>query len=231
MPTWLEVTLRTIMSVAILFIITRILGKRQVSQLSLFEYITGISIGNLAAYLSLDTDTKWYIGIVALSVWVIVSYGIEIIQLKSKRTRDFLDGTSTVFMKNGKILEDNLREERVSSDELMEMLRKNNVFDVSKVDFAIMDASGELNVQLKKEYQPLTPSDVGLSVSPEKYNMAVIMDGKIMEDSLKKIGLNRAWLEHKLQQLGISMEKIYFAQVNSQNKLYIDPYEDSFNER
>ncbi|QTH42163.1 DUF421 domain-containing protein [Cohnella sp. LGH] len=227
MPTWLEITLRTLMAVTVLFIITRILGKRQVSQLSLFEYITGISIGNLAAYLSLDTDSEWYIGIIALAVWVSISFGIEFLQLKSKRARDFLDGTSTILMRNGKILEDNLREERITSDELLEMLRKKNVFNVAQVDFAILDTSGELNVLLKKEYQPLTPSDINLPVPPEKYNMAVIMDGKIMEDSLKKVGLNRDWLNSKLRQLGVSMDKIYFAQVDSQNKLYIDPYDDS----
>ncbi len=227
MPTWLEITLRTFMAVAVLFIITRILGKRQVSQLSLFEYITGLSIGNLAASLSLDTDSEWYIGIVALVVWVSISYGIEVLQLKSKRARDFLDGTSTILMRNGKILEDNLREERITSDELLEMLRKKNVFNVAQVDFAILDTSGELNVLLKKEYQPLTPSDINLPVPPEKYNMAVIMDGKIMEDSLRKVGLNRDWLNSKLRQLGVSMDKIYFAQVDSQNKLYIDPYDDS----
>ncbi|OXS52753.1 hypothetical protein B1A99_32570 [Cohnella sp. CIP 111063] len=227
MPAWLEVSLRTVMAVIILFIMTRILGKRQISQLSLFEYITGISIGNLAAYLSLDTDTNWILGVVALSVWVSMSLGIEFLQVKSKKARELLDGKPTIIIQNGKILEANMKRERITSDELLELLRTKDIFDVSQVEFAIMDTSGELNVLLKKEHQPLTPSDINLPVSPEKFSMSVIMDGKILEDSLKRIGLNRDWLAAKLKQIGTSPDKIYLAQVDSQNKLYLDPYDDS----
>ncbi|MFC4304659.1 DUF421 domain-containing protein [Cohnella boryungensis] len=227
MPDWLEVALRTLMAVVILFVLTRLLGKRQVSQLSLFEYITGISIGNLAAYLSLDTDSNWVIGVVALAVWVSVSLGMEFLQLKSKKARDLLDGKARVIIQNGKILEENMKKERITSDELLEMLRMKNAFNLSQVEFAIMDTSGELNVLLKKEYLPITPSDIKLPVNAEHFSMAVIMDGKVMENSLKQVGLNRNWLDAKLDQLGTSLDKIYFAQVDSQNKLYLDPYEDS----
>lgn len=225
-PEWLHVTLRTIMAVIALFILTRILGKRQVSQLSTFEYITGISIGNLAAYLSLDTDSHWALGFVAMAAWVGMSLGIEWLQLKSKKARDMIDGKATVVIQGGKILERNLKKERITSDELLEMLRKNSVFNMDQVEFAIIDTSGELNVMLKKEYQPLTASDIGMIVQPEKVPMTVIMDGKVMEDSLRKIGLNENWLRAKLKQLGTTHEHIYLAQVDSNNKLYLDPYDD-----
>jgi len=227
LPQWLEITLRTLMAVVVLFVLTRLLGKRQVSQLSVFEYITGITIGSLAAYISLDTDASWLLGIVSLTVWVAVSLGIEFLQIKSKRARDLIDGKATVLIERGKILEKNLAKERVTSDELLEMLRKNSIFDVSQVEFAILDTSGELNAMLKKEHQPLTPSDVGITAKPEKPPMAVIMDGKIMADSLRKVGLNESWLNAKLDRLGTSAERIYMAQVDSQNKLYLDPYEDN----
>ncbi|WP_027087349.1 DUF421 domain-containing protein [Cohnella panacarvi] len=221
----LQVTLRTTMAVIVLFLLTRLLGKRQVSQLSTFEYITGLSIGNLAAYLSLDTDNHWTLGLAAIIVWVAFSLAIEWIQLKSKRGRDFFDGKATVLIKNGKILEKNLRKERTTSDELLEMLRRNNVFNIDTVEFAILDTSGELNVLLKKEHQPLTPKDIGLAVKPESAPMTVIMDGQVLADSLKKVGLNENWLNAKLKQLGTSPEHIFLAQVDSQNKLYLDPYD------
>lgn len=101
MPTWLEVALRTLSAVFILFVMTKLLGKRQISQLSLFEYITGISIGNIAAYISLDTDSKWYLGLLALSVWVAVSVGMEFVTMKSKRIRDFVDGKGTILIEKG----------------------------------------------------------------------------------------------------------------------------------
>lgn len=205
--------------------LTRMLGKRQVSQLSTFEYITGISIGNLAAYLSLDTDSHWLLGLVALVVWVGMSLGIEWIQLKSKKARDLIDGKATVLIQNGRILERNLKKERITSDELLEMLRRNQVFNLDTVEFAILDTSGELNVLLKKQYQPLTPSDIGMSVQQEKPPMTVIMDGKILEEALKKAGLNENWLNAKLKQLGTTHEHIFLGQVDSQNKLYLDPFE------
>lgn len=225
MPDWLQVALRTIVAVLVLFIMTRLLGKRQVSQLSTFEYITGISIGNLAAYLSLDTEAHWALGFVAIFTWVAFSLTFEWVQLKSKRARDLIDGKATVLIQNGKILEKNLRKERITSDELLEMLRRNNVFNIDTVEFAILDTSGELNVLLKREHQPLTPKDIGLDIKPESPPMTVIMDGKVLVDSLKKVGLNENWLTAKLKQLGTSHEHIFIAQVDSQNKLYLDPYD------
>ncbi|MBO9597641.1 MAG: DUF421 domain-containing protein, partial [Cohnella sp.] len=194
MPEWLQVCIRTSTAVLVLFVMTRLLGKRQVSQLSTFEYVTGLSIGNLAAYLSLDTESHWSLGLIAISVWVAFSLAIEWTQLKSKRGRDFIDGKATVLIKNGKILEKNLRKERTTSDELLEMLRRKNVFNIDTVEFAILDTSGELNILLKKEHQPLTPKDIGLAVKPESPPMTVIMDGKVLTDSLKSVGLNENWL-------------------------------------
>lgn len=215
------------MAVVVLFVLTRLLGKRQVSQLSLFEYITGITIGSLAAYVSLDSDTNWWLGFLSMIVWVAVSLGMEFLQLKSKRARDLLDGKATILVENGKVIDKNLRKERITSDELLELLRRKNAFNMSHVEFAIMDTSGELNVLLKKEYQPLTASDIGLSVKPEKIAMSVIMDGRVLKDSLNKIGLNEEWLNSKLKKLGTSADRIYLAQVDSQNKLFLDPYDDN----
>lgn len=109
MPEWLEVVVRTLFAVVVLFFLTKLLGKRQVSQLSFFEYITGITVGSLAAYISLDTDKLWHLGLIALIVWVACSLGIEYLQMKSKKARDFIDFKSTVLIKDGKILEDHMK--------------------------------------------------------------------------------------------------------------------------
>ncbi|MGV2794814.1 DUF421 domain-containing protein, partial [Clostridium perfringens] len=145
-----------------LFILPRVLGKRQSSQLSFFEYITGITIGSITAYLSLDVDTHWYLGIVSMVVWFLVSLGIEYIQIKSKKARDWIESTSTILIKEGKVLEDNLKKEKLTNDELLEQLRKKNVFDAAQVEFALIEPDGSINMQLKKEHQPLTPSDLGM---------------------------------------------------------------------
>ncbi|MFD0617969.1 DUF421 domain-containing protein [Paenibacillus sp. GCM10027629] len=226
MPEWLEAALRTLVAVLVLFFFTKVLGKRQVAQLSLFEYITGITIGSLAAYISMDLEKHWGLGIISLAVWVGVSFIIEMIQLKTKKLRDFIDSKSQILIKDGKILEDNLKKVRVTSDELLSQLRKKNVFNAADVEFAIMESNGEFNILLKRENQPLTPKHLGIKVSPDKSPEAVIMDGKLMDEGLAAFGYNRNWLNRELETLGVAIENVYLGQVDSYGQLYVDLYDD-----
>ncbi len=226
MPDWLQIALRTLMAISVLFVITKFLGKRQLSQLSLFEYITGITIGSLAAYISLDLDANWYLGIVSLAVWVAVSLGIEFLQLNSKTMRNFIDGKSTVLIKDGKILEDNLKKERLSIDELLEQLRRKNAFKISDVEFAVMEPSGEINLLMTKDNQPLTARYLGIRVGPEQEPQAVVIDGNIMDEPLSTLGLNREWLDTELNKLGVAIENVFLGQVDSYGQLYVDLFDD-----
>lgn len=227
MPQWLEITIRTLIAVVALFLLTKMLGKRQVTQLSVFEYITGITIGSLAAYVSLDLESNWYLGLVSLGVWVAVSFGIEVLQLKSKTMRDWIDGKSTVLIKNGKILEDNLKKERITSDELMQLLRIKDVFKVADVEFAMMESSGDVSVLLKSENMPFTPKHLGIKVAPVHEPQTVIMDGQVMEQPLASIGRDKKWLSEQLTALGVkAVQDVYFAQVDSFGELYVDLFND-----
>ncbi|MDF2648947.1 MAG: rane protein [Paenibacillus sp.] len=226
MPDWFEIVLRTLLAVVVLFGMTKILGKRQISQLSFFEYITGITIGSLAAYISLDMEANWYLGILSLGVWVACSLGIEFLQLKSKKMRDFIDSKGTVLIREGKVLEDNLKKERITTDELMEQLRKKSAFKVAEVEFAIMEPSGEINVLLNREHQPLTPSHLGIKVAPEQEPQAVIMDGEIMDEALATIGFSRGWLKTELDKLGVTIENVFLGQVDTYGQLYVDLFDD-----
>jgi uncharacterized membrane protein YcaP (DUF421 family) len=225
-PQWLEIALRTLLAVVILFVLTKLLGKRQVTQLSVFEYITGITIGSIAAYVSLDLEATWYLGLVALSVWVLFTLAIEYLQLKSKAARDFIDGTGRVLIKDGKVLEDNLKKERVTTDELMDQLRRKQVFKAADVEFAVMEPSGEINVLLTRENQPLTPNHLGIKVAPEQEPQSVILDGKIMDEPLSTIGLNQAWLTTELEKLGVAVENVFLGQVDAYGQLYVDLFDD-----
>ncbi|TDF98135.1 DUF421 domain-containing protein [Paenibacillus piri] len=226
MAEWVEIAVRTLVAVVALFLMTKILGKRQISQLSFFEYITGITIGNLAAFVSLDLESNWYLGLVSMLVWVSISLGIEFLQLKSKRARDFIDSKASVLIEDGKILEDNLKKERLTSDELLSKLRKRSVFRAADVEFAVMEANGEINVLVKKEHQPITPYHLGIKVGPEQVPQAVIMDGQMMEEPLAVIGLNPKWLRTQLEKLGVPIENVFLGQVDSYGQLYVDLYDD-----
>jgi uncharacterized membrane protein YcaP (DUF421 family) len=226
MPDWIAVALRTLVAIIILFVLTKLLGKRQVNQLSLFEYITGITIGSLAAYIPLEMGEKWHLGIVSLAIWATVAFGIELLQLKSKKAREWLDGKATILIKNGKVLEDNLKKERITIEEVMAQLRNKNIFNVSDVEFAVMEANGNINVLPYKDRRPVTAKMLGLQVGHEDEPHVVIEDGAILDEELATRGLNRGWLQTELEKQGVALENVFIGQVDSDGQLYTDLYDD-----
>ncbi|QWG53065.1 DUF421 domain-containing protein [Bacillus mycoides] len=226
LPEWTLVILRSVFILIILFAITKWLGKRQISQLSFFEYIAGMTIGDIAAQVSTGLDSKFFHGVFAILIFAVVPFFTGILSLKNKKARDFFEGKSTVLIKDGKILEDNLKKEKYTSDELLELLRGKNAFSVADVEFAVLEPSGELNVLLKKDRQPLTAKDISLKVPNEKEPQTVIMDGNVLDEPLSASGHNRAWLHSELEKLGVVIENVFLGQVDSYGQLTIDIYND-----
>ncbi|MGE7882832.1 DUF421 domain-containing protein [Bacillus sp. NPDC094077] len=226
LPEWTLVILRSVFILIILFAITKWLGKRQISQLSFFEYIAGMTIGDIAAQVSTGLDSKFFHGVFAILIFAVVPFFTGILSLKNKTARDFFEGKSTVLIKDGKILEDNLKKEKYTSDELLELLRGKDAFSVADVEFAVLEPSGELNVLLKKDRQPLTAKDIGLKVPNEKETQTVIMDGNVLDEPLSASGHNRAWLHAELEKLGVVIENVFLGQVDSYGQLTIDIYND-----
>ncbi|NWL86476.1 MULTISPECIES: DUF421 domain-containing protein [unclassified Paenibacillus] len=226
MPVWLEIIIRTLSAAFVLFLMTRILGKRQLSQLTFFEYVTGITIGDLAAFLSINHDQDWYIALVAIVTWFLVSLGIEFLQMKSKKSRDVIDSKGTVLIKDGKVLEDNLMKEKLTNEELMEQLRRKSIFKVSQVEYAVIEPDGQVNALLKDQYQPITLAQLGISIPTEAEPQTVILDGKIMDEPLATAGFGRQWLNTELEKQGVSLENVYLGQVDGYGQLYVDLYDD-----
>ncbi|WP_270607574.1 DUF421 domain-containing protein [Bacillus mobilis] len=223
---WTLVILRSVLISFILFATTNWLVKRQISQLSFFEYIAGMTIGAIAAQVSTGLDSKFFHGVFAILIFAVVPFLTGILSLKNKTARDFFEGKSTVLIKDGKILEDNLKKEKYTSDELLELLRGKDAFSVADVEFAVLEPSGELNVLLKKDRQPLTAKDIGLKVANEKEPQTVIMDGNVLDEPLSASGHNRAWLHAELEKLGVVIENVFLGQVDSYGQLTIDIYND-----
>ncbi|MED1800203.1 DUF421 domain-containing protein [Brevibacillus porteri] len=226
MPDWLNITLRAIGAVAYLFLLTKIIGKRQIKQLTYIEYIVGISIGSIAAFMATEMDGPIYHSLIGMGVFALFPVLMEWLSLKSKFLRDLFEGKSTVLIKEGKILEDNLKKERLTAEDLMEQLRIKNVFRVADVEFALMETSGEVSVLLKSESQPVTPKHLELTVAPTEENQVVIMDGVIMDEPLATAGLNRRWVRTELQKAGVALENVFLGQVDKGGELYLDLYDD-----
>ncbi|MDF2066840.1 DUF421 domain-containing protein [Bacillus sp. Cr_A10] len=226
MPEWLDVIVRSLTFVIFLFFVTKMLGKKQISQLSFFEYVTGITIGSIAAEVIMGLEQNMFLGFVAIVIVSILPFLGGIVSLKSKKFRDFAEGKGTIFIKDGKIMEENLKKERYTVDEMLELLRKKDVFQVSDVEYAVLEATGELSVLLKKENQPLTAKDLNIKVASIKEPQTVIMDGKILDEPLSTIGYNRGWLKTELEKLGVTIENVFVGQVNSYGELTVDVFDD-----
>ncbi|MFC4101706.1 DUF421 domain-containing protein [Paenibacillus xanthanilyticus] len=223
---WVHILFRSLGAVVILFALTRILGKKQISQLTFFEYVTGIALGEIAGFMSTGVENSYLHGLVALSVWFVLPFLGELVTLRSKTLREWFEGKGTVLIKEGKVLEDNLKKERYTADELLEQLRTKSVFRVADVEFATLEASGELSVLLKKENQPLTPAMLGIKVAPEEEPQTVIMDGNILDEPLAAMGLNRGWLHTELEKQGFLLENVFLGQVDAAHQLFLDLYDD-----
>jgi uncharacterized membrane protein YcaP (DUF421 family) len=205
------------------------LGKKQISEISFFEYVSGITIGSIAGEVIMGLEGKIGHGILAIAIFSIITLLVDIISLKSKKFRDLVEGRGTIFIKDGKVMEDNLKKEKYSVEDLSALLRKKNVFSAADVEFALLEQTGDLSVLLKKENRPLTPKDLNIPVANDKEPQTVIMDGTIINDSMAAAGKDRKWLHMELDKLGVTVENVFLGQINSYGELTVDLYDDKIN--
>lgn len=226
MPEWVLVIGTSLLLIIVSFTFTKFLGPKQLSQMNVFEYITGIVLGGIVAHTTINPDVEITHAIIAMFVWFIVPFIVEKITLKNKAFRNFAEGKSTIFIQDGKVMEDNLKKAGFSTDDLLEKLRAKDIFLASDVEFAVLEPDGGLSVLPKKENRPLTPKDLGIKVAPAKEPQTVIMDGRAINESLANLNLNINWLETELAKLNVSIENVFLGQADNDGQLYIDLYDD-----
>jgi len=224
----LDVTVRAISSLVTLFLVTKMLGKKQVSQLSLFDYVIGISIGNFAAEMTINLESHEINGIWAVVLFGLFAYLISWLTMKSIALRRFFMGTPTIIIQHGKILEKNLKKVKFDINDMLEEIRCEGYFDLSQVDYAVMEANGKFSILPKPEYRPVTPKDMKLKVPEESLCANIIIDGKIMHNNLKNINKDEKWLKKELKVKGYhDISKILLATVDNNQKVTI--YERNYN--
>ncbi|MFT8321083.1 MAG: DUF421 domain-containing protein [Bacillus sp. (in: firmicutes)] len=222
--------IRSLLIIISLFFITKLLGKKQLSKLSFFEYIVGITAGDIAGSLSMDSGLKIKEGITAIIIWTTIPLFISYFSLKSKKFRDFVEGTPTIFIKDGNLIEEHLRKEKYSLDELLEQLRTQSIFRVEDVEFATLEANGELSVLLKKSKQPVLVEDMIDSPPVEKEVYSIIMDGRINQKAASNCNLSEKWITAALLKRGLVMEEIFLAQVDHNGTITFDFYDQNQND-
>ena len=195
----INVTFRAISSLVALFLVTKMLGKKQVSQLSLFDYVIGISIGNFAAEMTINLESNEIYGIWAVILFGLVAYIIGILTMKSMRIRRFFMSKPTVLMDNGKIIYTNLKHLNMDINDMLEQVRSAGYFDLYEVESAVMEANGNLSILPKSDYKPVTLKDMNIKKDNSGLCANVIIDGKILKDNLKNMRQDEKWLKQILK--------------------------------
>lgn len=198
----LDVVVRSLLSLIVLFIITELMGKKQLAQLNLFDYIIGISIGSIAASLSVDDSIHYVDGVLAIAVYGGMSFLISILTNKSIILRRFFTGKPLILMNKGKIMYDNLKKGKLDINDFLQLARENGYYDISEINCSILEPSGKVSFLPKSKYMPITPNDSNLKVSENGLVSNLLIDGKIMHFNLNHIGKDEKWLVTRLNNMG-----------------------------
>ena len=217
----IQIAYRSLISLLTLFLITKLIGKKQVSQLSLFDYVIGISIGNFAAEMIINLESNEIYGILAVIIFGVISYLVSIFTMKSIRLRRFLTSSPTVLIQNGNISKEGLKKVRFDLNDLLEVLRCKGYFDISQVEYALMEANGEVSILPKVEYRSVITKDLNLKLNKEELVANVVIDKRIMTVILERMNKSKAWLMHELEIKGIKLEDVLLATLDSNEKLTI----------
>ena len=218
----LQVLYRGLISLVILFLTTKMLGKKQVSEMSVFDYVIGISIGNFAAEMTINFEANEINGVIAVLIFGLVAYLVSYLSMKSMSLRRFFMGKPTILIRKGKISKINMKKTNFDLNELLEEARMNGYFDLKEIEYAILETNGHISFLPYAKYKPITPNDMAINTTSSGLCANVIIDGNIMERNLKNIGLNKDWLIHNLETLGFeNYQKIFLCTVDSNKKISV----------
>lgn len=227
MPQALVILLRSLLMFLIAFVLVRIMGKRQPSRMTSFGFVAYVVLAVIIVLISLNIVTNLLFGLIALAIWALLPVALDYLAIKSKWLHDVYNGRETILIKQGKVMEENLIQTRWTAEELLRELRSKNVFSVSDVEFAVLEATGDVSVLPRSDKKPVTAHDLGQKIAPQSEPQTVILDGNVLDEPLASMGLNRQWLNTQLEEQGISLNNVYVGQVNSVGELYFDLFDDA----
>ncbi|MBT2759169.1 DUF421 domain-containing protein [Mesobacillus foraminis] len=226
----LEVIARVVIAFTVFFILARIMGRKEISQMTFYNFVSAVAIGSITANVAVNPSVSIRDGVLVLIGWTIFTIGMDYLDIKSKKARKITTGEPVMVIKNGKIMENALRKLRLDMDSLNAMLRQKNIFSLKDVRHAIVETNGSLSVVPSESKTVLTKGDMNIfSQKSDIYPMAteVVTDGRVLSQNLSKLQVDEAWLSEQLSKENInSLAEVFYAEVQTDGSLYIDQKND-----
>jgi uncharacterized membrane protein YcaP (DUF421 family) len=219
--------LRTLLMYAFVFFVIRLMGKREIGQLSPFDFVVAIMIAELAALPLEDTSITFSHALIPIGTLAAIEIIFSYLSLKSTWLRGVINGNPSVVVRNGQILDGNLRNLRYNVNDLLAQLRQKDITDLSEVEYAILECSGQISVVKKSQRRPVTAQDLGIETGYEGIPTPLIIDGGVLYGNLDKAKLTYQWLVEELGKHGITTpQDVIYASINSQGEFYISPRQE-----
>lgn len=215
----LELILSAVLSLIILFFLTKLMGYRQISQMSFFDYVIGITIGSIAAEMATDLDLHLWQPILAMVIYALAALVLGIATQKSIKARRFIAGVPVILVQNGTIIPANLKKVHYDVNDLLADAREEGYFNIGDIQYAIMENTGKVSFLPSSDKRPVTPQDLNFKPQKEGLLANVVMDGKIMERQLKQVGKDEHWLKKELDNQHLTVEETFLAVVDENNTL------------
>lgn len=217
----IKVIITSVVSLVVLFLLTKLVGNKQLSELNMFDYIVSITIGSIAAEMATELENPEQ-PLTAMIVYAVISFAVSVLCSKCLPIRRLVFGHSVILMQNGKLYRDNFKRSRLDLNEFLMQCRLNGFYDLSAVDTAVMEASGKISFMPYSGKRPATPEDLKIVPNAEKLFYNVIMDGAVLKENLRSSGKDENWLKNELKAQGFkSTNRIYLATLDSSGTLNV----------
>lgn len=219
-----HLTIELIIGFVALFLLTKVLGKTHINQLTPFDFISSIVLGELLGNAVYDKEINLFYIMYALTLWGLIMFSIEKILAKYNRSRNLLLGNPSIIVRQGQVEKELLRKNRIDINQLQNMLRQKDVFSIREVDYAILESNGSLSVMKKSKYDNPTADDFDLPDKKRYLAVSLILDGKIDHENLNKLEKDRDWLLEEVRAEGYrGIEDIFYGEWLENEGLHLIP--------
>lgn len=208
-----DIFIELILGFIALFIITKVLGKTQITQITTFDFISALVLGELVGNAIFDHEVGIFNILYAVFIWGILIFVLEMITQKFSKTRGFLEGSPTIIIRQGQILRESLKKSKLDVNQLQHLIRSKGVFSIRELEYAILETDGTVSILKKAAYETPTKRDLQLNLEQVNIPITLISDGKVINDNLTEAGFNTTWLEEQLRQQNIfRVEEVMYAE-------------------